>query len=113
MLCSLFIAGQPLAEHHKPENSQKGKERKYHLKAKTQKQNIRRTLPKNRLKHHDRTSYTRWNWKGNFIKDKWISTTTSPARTEWDQERERRETEHHLRMETMRIQHNREIEMRA
>ena len=31
---------------------------------------------------------------------------------EWDQERERRETEHHLRMETMRIQHDREIEMR-
>ena len=31
---------------------------------------------------------------------------------EWDQERERRETEHNLRMETMRIQHNREIEMR-
>ena len=115
VLCSLFIAGQPLAEHHKPENSQKGKERKIPShKAKDTKTKHKEDNPrKNRLKHHDPNQLYQMELEREFHQRQMdFQLQLAQREQEWDQERERRETEHHLRMETMRIQHNREIEMR-
>ena len=115
VFCSLIIVDQPLAEHHKPENSQKDKERKIPShKVKDTKTKHKEGAPrKNRLKHHDPNQLYQMELEREFHQRQMdFQLQLAQREQEWDQERERRETEHHLRMETMRIQHDREIEMR-
>ena len=115
VFCSLLIVDQPLAEHHKPENSQKDKERKIpsHKVKDTKTKHKEGTPRKNRLKRHDPNQLYQMELEREFHQRQMdFQLQLAQREQEWDQERERRETEHHLRMETMRIQHDREIEMR-
>ena len=115
VFCSLIIVDQPLAEHHKPENSQKDKERKIpsHQVKDTKTKHKEGAPRKNRLKHHDPNQLYQMELEREFHQRQMdFQLQLAQREQEWDQERERRETEHHLRMETMRIQHDREIEMR-